>query len=218
MRIPPILLLLIVAFSLSAKPKLDDVVRQVQKQYDKTSSFEAEFVQKYHHKILNRDEESTGKMFFKKPGKLRWDYERPSQKSFIVDGKSLWIYQKADEMAYVDKCFKQDTLTASIAFLWGAGKISKQFAVSWFDSVLGEETDFHLTLMPKEKNGFFKKLILVVNPKSYRVVQSVVVDLEGNTNQFLFSKLSFNSKIAPAVFAFKPPKGIHVEPLPGSCH
>ena len=215
-----ILILLTFLFSTltyAGDPNLEAVLQKLQKNYENISSFSADFEQTYSHKIFKKVNTSSGKVAYKKPGRMRFDYENPSVKSFIVDGKSLWIYQKEDKSAFVDRCFKQDGLTASIAFLWGLGKIKKQFEVSWSEPPSKDSPDFHLALTPKEKNSIFKQLILVVDGKNYQVKQSTLVDLEGNKNQFAFKNLLLNPKKMRASFAFIPPKGTHVSNLPGSC-
>jgi len=202
---------------LLAKPDLQKVISEIQKTYDKTTNFQANFTQKYTQKVLRRTDESQGKINLQKPGKLRWDYTKPNEKLFVISGETLYAYQPQDKQAYVDKCFKQDALTASIAFLWGQGKINDQFQTAWFDEKKEVKDELHIALTPKQKNSFLKKLILVVDANVYRVKQSIVVDLEGNLNQFVFTDLKFNEKIPASTFEFKPPAKTHITPLPGSC-
>jgi outer membrane lipoprotein carrier protein len=205
----------------SAAPKpdarLDDVIDAIQKTYDGTTDFAGTFTQKYTYTLLRRTEESKGEVKFKKPGLMRWDYQQPKAKSFVVDGKSLWLHSVEDKTAFVNACFKNDALTASVAFLWGQGKIREQFDVQWFDGVFGDKTDHHLVLVPKQGNAIFAKLILVVDPKTSRVKQSIVVDPSGNVNQFIYGNLKFNKGVADKDFAFTPPAGTHVARVPGSC-
>lgn len=200
-----------------ADDKLAAAVKSLQKAYEGTNDFQAKFTQRYTYALLRRTQESHGVVHFKKPGNMRWDYKDPTKKSFIVDGSKLWVHQPEDNTAMVDHCFKQDGLTASVAFLWGSGQIDEQFNVSWFEGVFGEKSDLHLGLEPKEQNSIFKRLILVVDPKSYRVKQSVVVDVNGNVNQFLYDDLRFNQGLKQSAFTFEPPKGTHVSRMPGSC-
>jgi len=202
-------------------PKLDAVVDAIQKTYEGTREFRGKFTQKFTYTMLRRTQESKGTVTFEKPGRMRWDYAasdgKSTEKSFIVDGKSLWLVQPRDKVAFVNACFQQDGLTASVAFLWGEGKLREQFTISWFDGQFGEKSDHHLLLLPKENNSIFARLILVVDPTSSRVKQSVVVDPAGNVNQFLFSELQFNKGVEKGVFTYKPTAGINASRMPGSC-
>lgn len=197
--------------------KLDAVVDAMQKVYDSTTGFTGNFTQTYTYTLLRRTQESKGSVKFKKPGLMRWDYQAPAAKAFVVDGKSLWVHQPEDHNAFVNACFQQDGLTASVAFLWGQGKIKEQFDIAWFKGVFGEASDNHLELTPKKGNAVFAKLILVVDPKTSRVKQSIVVDPTGNVNQFRYTDLKFNAALGPKDFSFTPPAGTHVARMPGSC-
>jgi outer membrane lipoprotein carrier protein len=201
--------------------KLDAVVDAVQKAYESTRDFKGAFTQRFTYTMLHRTQESTGVVTFEKPGRMRWDYTQPAPKSFIVDGKALWVVQPADKVAFVNACFQQDGLTASVAFLFGDGKLREQFNISWFDGTFGDKTDHHLLLVPRSNNGVFARLILVIDPKTSRVKQSVVVDPAGNVNQFIFTKLDFNvgkkGGIDDKTFAYVPLPGVQPQRMPGSC-
>lgn len=201
----------------AADERLTATVRALQKTYEDTREFEARFTQRYTYALLRRTQESHGVVRFKKPGLMRWDYTDPTPKTFLIDGTRLWVHQPKDNTVLVDHCFKQDGLTASVAFLWGAGDIEKQFRVAWFDGTFGAASDLHLALEPHEANGIFKRLILVVDPVSYRVKQSVVVDPNGNINQFLYEDLRFNHGVPANAFVFSAPAGTHTARVPGSC-
>ncbi|MCC7070435.1 MAG: outer membrane lipoprotein carrier protein LolA [Deltaproteobacteria bacterium] len=205
------------AATASSDARRDAIVDAIQKTYDGTTDFAGTFTQRYTYTLLRRTEESKGEVKFKKPGLMRWDYQQPKKKSFVVDGTSLWLHSHEDNTAFVNACFKNDGLTASVAFLWGQGKIREQFDVAWFEGIFGDKSDHHLALTPKQGNSIFAKLIIVVDPKSSRVKQSIVVDPSGNVNQFIYGDLRFNKALPDNAFAFAPPKGAHVARLPGSC-
>ena len=52
---------------------------------------------------MKRKTNSSGEVTFKKPGRMRWDYEKPDKSSYITDGGVLWLYEPDDKQA-----FKQD--------------------------------------------------------------------------------------------------------------
>lgn len=198
------------------QPDLKAILAAIQSHYDKVKDFSAEFTQEFHHKVLKKKDSSKGNVKFRKPGLMRWDYVQPSEKSFVVDGKSLWIYQPKDKSVMVDRCFKQDTLTASLSFLWGEGNILKQFDAKLFEGKFGSESDVHVQLTPKLKSPYYKRMILVIDPVKNHVKMSVVVDLEGNVNQFSFSNIHFDSGLKEQEFVFKTPKGAVESDIPGS--
>ncbi|MBL92874.1 MAG: hypothetical protein CMH56_13805 [Myxococcales bacterium] len=196
---------------------LEKVLTGLQKTYENTSTFSAQFSQSYTNSLLKKTDKSAGQVSFQKPGKMRWDYTKPEPKSFLISGSNLWIHQPKDHLAMVNKCFKQDSLTTSISFLWGAGNLRETFNVSFFKGQFGKKRDHNLLLIPKETNTIFAKLILVVDPDSYLVKQSILIDHQGNINRFYFSKSKTNEEFLQDHFSFRPPSGTHVSDLPGTC-
>jgi len=196
--------------------KLADLIGAMQRNYNRTRSFEADFEQVYTSRIFRRSERSAGHVSYQRPGKMRFDYKTPTEKSFLVDGKALWIVQPADHQALVDRCFKSDALTSSLTFLFGEGKLAEQFSIGPGKASPAGLT--RLVLLPKQPQGAYARLLLDVDAKSARVVASTVVDHQGNTNRFEFIKAVYDGKIPGKRFKYTPPKGITVMPLPGSCN
>ena len=69
----------------------EEVTRLVQAFYDQTRVFEAEFEQTQYTRIYDRTEQARGKVVFKKPGKMRFDYAGKNAQVFVSDGKELKI-------------------------------------------------------------------------------------------------------------------------------
>ncbi|MES2504935.1 MAG: outer membrane lipoprotein carrier protein LolA [Myxococcota bacterium] len=199
---------LLMAWPLLAGPSVLDKLQAV---YDKTSSFEADFKQTYWNKLFDRTDKSEGTLAYQKPGKMRWDYLKPNKKSFILNGKNLWLVEPAEKIAYINKCFESDGLTASLVFLGGKGKLKQQFIAR-----PGTKAN-ELVLTPKKPNGIFNELVLVYEPTTFRVVQTTLIDPDGNKNQFLFEKKRFNQKSDMKRFEFKAAGGIQLLDMPGSC-
>ncbi|MFH1808716.1 MAG: outer membrane lipoprotein carrier protein LolA [Pseudomonadota bacterium] len=192
------------------------LVRAVQRSYDNTQSFEAEFEQTYQSRIFKRTERSTGHVSYQRPGLMRFDYATPTNKTFLVDGSALWVIQPADHQALVDRCFKADAMTSSLTFLFGQGDLSAQFDVQ--PGQKAPEGLQRLVLVPKKAQAAYQRLLLDVNPKTSRVEASTVVDSQGNLNRFVFSKALFDNKLARDHFTYSAPPDVQVMPIPGSCN
>jgi outer membrane lipoprotein carrier protein len=82
----------LVFYSVVLAATAQTVLTDIQNQYEKTTDFEANFVQEYIGKVMRQSQKGEGKVFFKKKGMMRWDYRLPNQK-IISDGQTLWFYQ-----------------------------------------------------------------------------------------------------------------------------
>lgn len=194
-----------------APSELDALVARVQKFYDDTKDFEAEFIQSYTRTALSRTTESRGTVKIKKPGMMRWDYTQPIAKHFIADGKQLFVYEPEDEVVTVQKSFKSSDLASSLSFLIGEGKLLDSFVPR-----LLEEKDpalRRIELTPK-KDATYSKLLLLVETNSGRVVESTLFETAGNTNHFKFKNAKTNVGLESSAFAFTPPAGAEVNVIP----
>jgi len=198
------------------KPDLRVVLEHVQKRYDQAKDFRARFSQNYVRAVVGRATLSTGTLTFKKPGRMRWDYDKPEARMFLSTGQVLWLYEPEEKQAFKQD-LKSSQLPGALAFLMGKGKITDEFEVAFAqekkdakDKPLGRPGDIRLALTPKQPQSAYKLIVFVVDPKEFLVRESVLVDAEGNTNHFVFDGIEVNSKVADALFKWNPPAGVRV--------
>lgn len=189
----------------------EQVADKLQKIYDQTEDFKAAFEQEYHSKALGRTKTSSGFVYVKKPGLMRWDYKKPRPKHFVADGKALYIYDPDLEQVMVDRSFAGSDLSTAVTFLWGKGKLRDDFSVAF--AAKSDPKHYLLELTPKSR-ARFRKLWFKVERDTFRVVETVVEDPGGNTNRIRFSKLSTNVGLKAAAFEFKIPDGVDVIEAP----
>jgi outer membrane lipoprotein carrier protein len=95
-----ILFFLVLAFPLTLLARdIDSIVARIQEKYEKVSTLSARFVQETYIKTLDKREFAEGKVYFQKPGKMRWDYTAPAGDVVVSDGLTLWVYES--ELAQV---------------------------------------------------------------------------------------------------------------------
>jgi outer membrane lipoprotein carrier protein len=194
----------------AAAPDLHTVLDRMQKRYDEAKDFHARFSQNYSRAVVGRATLSTGTITFKKPGRMRWDYDKPEPRMFLSNGQVLWLYEPSEKQAFKQD-LKNSQLPAALAFLMGKGKITDEFDVAFAkDTSHGRPGDFRLALSPKQPQSSYKSILFIVDPKEFLVRESVLVDSQGNTNHFTFDDLEVNTKIADSVFKWTPPAGVRV--------
>jgi outer membrane lipoprotein-sorting protein len=167
---------------------------------------------------LNIKESSKGQVFYMKTsGQMLWIYQEPKdkQKKFYINGNKLIYYSIIDKTAFVNECYDKDTLSSSVTFLLGKGRLAEHFLVTKTDDDLPNKTLAWITLTPKEKNSPMKKIFLGIN-KSNKVEESIVEDPSGGKNHFKFSGFVKNKKFDKKIFIFTPPKGVSLQKMPNS--
>jgi outer membrane lipoprotein carrier protein len=193
----------------------EQVADELQRIYEQTADFKAAFRQEYQSRALGQKKISSGFVYVKKPGLMRWDYREPRPKHFVSDGKALYIYDPDLEQVMVDRSFSGSDLSTAVTFLWGKGKLREEFAISFGKDADKDPAHYLLELLPRSKTQF-KKLWFKIERKSFRVVETVVEDPGGNINRIQFSKLGVNVGLADEAFRFQVPDGVDLIEAPGS--
>jgi len=186
------------------------VVERVQKKYDGAADFRASFNQTLTNATFKRRSASTGEVLLKKPGRMRWNYKTPETKTYVSDGDVLWLYEPEDKQAFKQE-LKGSQLPAALAFLTGKGKLSEEFDISLAkDPPVGTSRDYVLALSPRQPQAQVKSLLFVVDPDTFFVRETYIVDAQGNTNDILFTDVKINVRLPEATFHFTPPAGVRV--------
>lgn len=191
-------------------PEVKDLVDRMQAFYEKTQDFSAGFKQDYKYTALRRTMVSTGKVIYKKPGLMRWEYEKPSVRTFVLAGEKIYAHDPEAQTLSVAR-IDTNQLSASVTFLFGKGRLADEFAIS-----KGECKDCKGTLLvldPLKPEPRFRQVRLEVEPKTAQVLKSTVIDPDGSENAIAFLELKTNVGIDADRFKINPPEGTRVDDL-----
>lgn len=184
-----------------------NILVEIQNQYEKTHDFEASFVQEYIGKVMRQSQRGEGKVYFKKKGMMRWDYRLPNQK-IISDGQTLWFYQPDEKQVLVSTT---DKMIREFGFLMGEGDLRRDFKlITTEESPSSKEEPLRIDIAPKEPHPAVSKLSLTIDKKTFWVIQVDVFDGLGNVTRTRFSDIRTNTNLSPSFFQFKIPPGTEV--------
>jgi outer membrane lipoprotein carrier protein len=95
-----------------------DLIRAIETRYRGAQTLKATFFESYADGKRGISAES-GVVYFSKPGRMRWEYESPEEKLFVVDGTNVWFYIPADRTATRAKIGESSDWRTPLAFLTG---------------------------------------------------------------------------------------------------
>jgi len=137
---------------------------------------------------------------------MRWDYAEPTPKVFVADGETLWVYEPNENQVF-KRQLNRAQLPVALSFMSGKGELKEAFR----PRIRSEQKErLELELIPLKSRAEFKMLVLEVDPKSFAVRASTVVDPLGNTNHILFKNLATNANLPLSGFQFSPPEGVRI--------
>ena len=189
--------------SAAPDPEIARIVGKMQAFYERTQDFEAHFDQTYLYKTFNRKQQSEGVVKFAKPGLMRWDYQAPNQKVFVVAKDKAYVFDPEARTMYVSP-LSNERLSTSITFLWGRGHLADEFEIqkSSRPDLAG---GIQLELTPKKADPRFQKIYFLLDAKTCSVRSTLVIDPDGSENRMDFSAVKVNPGLKSSDLDLKPP-------------
>lgn len=177
-----------------------------------TKTVRADFAQIVVAKNGKRPQQSSGVMMFSRPGKFRWQIERPYSQLLVGDGEKVWIYDPDLRQVTVKK-FDVALGSTPVALLVGDGEgknggksaLEKNFALREAGEREGLEW---LEAIPKSPDSGFERLQMGFAGNDLKAME--LFDNFGQTTTLFFAHLERNPQLAPALFRFTPLAGVDV--------
>jgi outer membrane lipoprotein carrier protein len=220
-----VLCVLLLAASPFARADVNALRRGIENRYRGAKTLKAVFYERYSDGNGGIAAES-GTVYFSRPGRMRWDYQSPQQKLFLVDGTNAWFYVPADQTASRARMKESSDWRTPLALIAGKADLSELCRNldevkpgSAADDEEGSVTpgDSLLRCTPRDNpvdkaTGQAEKIpyvLLESDPNSYLV--RVVIHQAGNAEtEFRFGKWEENIPIPEIEFHFQPPPGVSI--------
>ena len=194
---------------------LQEIIDRVQDVYKGTKDFKAEFIQESIIKSIDKTEISKGRIYFKNPGKLRWDYDIPAKQEIVTDGKTLWMYVAQDRQVMINKLSDVYQSNTSTFFLFGMGDLKRDFDIHLVGSDSNTvEEGYILKLIPKEPQPNINELFLLIHKATFQVMETYFYDFYENFIRIKFRNSVINRGLSDSLFVFTIPKGVEVLEAP----
>ncbi|SBT06347.1 Outer-membrane lipoprotein carrier protein [Candidatus Accumulibacter aalborgensis] len=171
---------------------------------ESTRTVRADFTQTVVARNGRKPQLSSGVMIFARPGKFRWQIEKPYSQLLLGDGERVWIHDPDLRQVTVRKAGTALGGTPA-ALLAGESTIEKNFSLSETGDKDGLEW---VEAIPKSQDSGFEKVRLGFAGNDLRAME--LLDSLGQTTVLLFGHLERNPRLAPALFRFTPPANTDV--------
>jgi outer membrane lipoprotein carrier protein len=210
----------LLAFSTPA-PDAQSVLRALEARYHHAQTLKAAFYERYSDVPTSGSAES-GVVYFSQPGRMRWEYQSPEQKLFIVDGANVWFYVPADRTVSRAKVKDSSDWRTPLALLTGKSDLSKlcrnlEIVDSAKDDnpadrATGPENTV-LRCIPKRESANadqeIREVLIESDPAAHLV--RLIIRQPGNLEtEFRFGNWEENLPVAETMFHFAPPPGVTV--------
>jgi outer membrane lipoprotein carrier protein len=221
-------------------PEVSSLVHKFEARYRSAHTLRATFLERY----LDSGKEvraEAGTAFFRKPGKMRWEYASPEPNLYVIDGKWSWFYVPADHTVTRIRTKESSDWRTPLALLAGEVKVLR----------VCQSVVLDRSAPPVDPNGVVLRCNLAgtddaeqvgrkaetpdlrsgrrfalfeLDPASGELLRVLVVDPGGVQVEFRFANWQFDPPLDDTKFRFAPPKGVAIvegdlgSPRAGSSH
>jgi len=169
-----------------------------------TNTASARFAQMVLDKDMKMLQQATGTMEFSRPGKFRWEYNKPYEQTIVGDGSRIWIYDKDLNQVTVRR-LDRALGSSPAALLAGKNEIEQNYTLS---NIGNQEGLDWVEAVPKTQDTAFERVRLGFGKAGLEAME--LRDQFGQVTVIKFADLERNPKLPPDTFQFTPPKGADV--------
>jgi outer membrane lipoprotein carrier protein len=169
-----------------------------------TRTLKAEFAQGVMAKNGRKPQQSSGVLAISRPGKLRWEIQKPYPQLVVGDGEKIWIHDPELQQVTVRKA-GQAIGGSPAALLSGSNELEKNFTLKEAGEADGLAW---VEAIPKATDSGFEKVRLGFAGSDLKAME--LQDSFGQTTLIRFSKIERNPALPAGTFKFVPPAGVDV--------
>jgi outer membrane lipoprotein carrier protein len=211
-------------------------VRRMEHRYRAAKTLQATFLERYTENERTVRVES-GVAYFRRPGKMRWEYAAPENNLFLIDGKIAWFYVPADRTVTRVPAKQSTDWRTPLALLAGETKVSRVCSRVELapneppekagDAVFtctvrgaakaqangpkpGDRTGRASASLEPQQSAQEDTVLLEIARESGELVRIVVRNKGGVGIEFHFANWLDDPPIAEALFHFQPPPGVAI--------
>ena len=198
-----------------AADPVKDLVKKVEARYQKTADLTAEFAQTTSVRGFASAIKSAGRVYLKRPGKLRWDYLEPTLEQIFVENDKVQFYIPEHKQVLNGQLSRMANSQAPLQLLQGIGRLDEHYLVALTpDGAKGNGGLPLLSLTLPDGGPDQPRIVVEVDAATHFLRRVELHDVNGNVSTFTFSALKANTGLKDDLFVFTVPKGVEVITAP----
>lgn len=174
----------------------------IEQRYNSPRTMELLFEQTY--RGLGRPPRAeSGRLYLRKPRRMRWEYAEPAGKLFLSDGQDVYFYSPSSNRVEKMRLKESGDLRTPLAFLMGRVDLRRDFE-KFVSRPEGEA--LRITAFPKSEKAPYSQVEFLVED-GFRIAELVVTGQDQTVMSFRFSGEQVNPALEAGLFEFTMPPG-----------
>ncbi len=158
----------------------------------------------------------SGTVYFRRPGQMRWEYDSPETKLFLVDGKTTWFYVPYDHTVTKAPVKESSDWRTPFSLLTRKADLSHLCAkLELIDQKGIPSGHAVLRCLPKEAKsvsdgGDYTEILLEVDSSSGELARIEIRQPGGIELEYSFGKWQTDIPLSADLFRFQVPAGVAI--------
>lgn len=174
-----------------------------------TTSFRSEYEHLYYSMTASDPLREKGRLLFQKPDRMRWDSREPEAQTFLYKDGLILYYIPEEKQLIRSRASGEGSEIEILSLLSGRKSLTEAYVVD--DSPFPTEAKdaVQIRLTPKTE-GEFTYVLLETDASTWLIRKAVFFDWAGNKQEFRFSRIEVDPRLAPELFDLKVPPGTEI--------
>jgi len=171
--------------------------------------FSARFFQESPLQAIGIVETAEGQVWFRKPNRVRWEYETPDRLHYITDGETLWIHSVDDGQVWTGSADAFFGKGGGARFLADVTTVAERFTT---EAPVLADGAYRLAMTPNNPEDALARVELSIDASTFDITRVVSTAQTGEETTLTFSGF-VRTKPELSRFVFEIPEGALVSPL-----
>jgi outer membrane lipoprotein carrier protein len=203
----------------SAPPATSDQAKPLthllEEHYRRPRTLQAVFLERF-NEGKKQERVESGTVYFRRPGQMRWDYDSPEKKLFLVDGKTTWFYVPYDRTVTKSPVKESSDWRTPLSLLTGKADLSRMCSKIDLVSQPGIPSGHAvLRCLPKgEKDGSgqdaYTEVLLEIDTSSGELARIEIHQPGGIDLEYRFGNWQTDIPLTADLFKFQIPVGVAI--------
>jgi outer membrane lipoprotein carrier protein len=201
---------LLTLVALSFAQTAQEVTLRVENTLKSYQSFQANFEQLYYSTSVSIPLHEKGKLYFKKPNLMRWEYQDPEEKVFLIKDDFFWDYNKEEKQLIKYDLSRGEHNSEVLFLLSGQVALQDHYFVELNPFPTENPNTIQIKLTPKDEELEDTFLLLEIDEKTWFIQKLISFDWAGNKTEFRFSRIKTNVNLPNRTFELRIPSDVEI--------
>jgi outer membrane lipoprotein-sorting protein len=203
-------LCVLILAALSFGQTAHEVALRVENSLRSYQSFQADFEQLYFSATVSAPLQEKGKLYFKKPNLMKWEYQDPEEKVFLIKDDFFWDYNKEEKTLIKYDLSQGEQNSEVISLLSGQVGLTDSYSVELNPFPTENANTIQIKLTPKDEEFTDTFLLLEIDEKTWLIQKLISFDWAGNKTEFRFSRIRTNINLPNRTFELRIPPDVEI--------